>query len=134
VKGIVRGESAKPVLEASKGIMPDTLANHYVIGVINFPLTGRRADGENGGAQPKLSNNAQERVKAATSLTPKGKDAVHPTVAMLMGNGLLLGFLKDSVTLSADDKEVAFSTTIGRMSIKTKFNFKEMMYHETLAV
>jgi hypothetical protein len=33
-----------------------------------------------------------------------------------------------------DDKEVAFATAIGRMAVKTKFNFKEMMYHETLAI
>ena len=132
-KGVVRWESAKPVLEASKGKLPDPLANHDVISVIGFPIGGRRTDSEDGGAM-KLSNAMQERIKAATSLTPKGKDAVHPDVVQLSGFALLLGFAQDSVKLTPDDKEVAFATLIGRMAIKTKFNFKEMMYHETLAI
>ena len=42
-----------------------------------------------------------------------------------------------SLTLQGDGsggKQVAFATQIGRMAIKTKFTFKEMMYHDSLAI
>jgi hypothetical protein len=121
------------VLEASKGKLPEGFENHYVISVIGFPLGGRRSDAEDGGQQ-KLSKTATERITAATSLTPKGRDKVQPDVVQVVNTMLLLGFAKDALKLSPDDKEVAFVTVIGRMSIKTKFTFKEMMYHEGLAV
>ena len=132
-KGIVRWESAKPVLEASKSTMSDAFANHYVISLTGFPLGGRRSDTEID-TQPRLGKNALDRIKSAASLTAKGKDAVPADLAQLAGNALLLGFPKDSLKLSADDKEVAFATMIGRIVIKAKFSFKEMMYHESLAI
>jgi hypothetical protein len=55
-------------------------------------------------------------------------------VAQGVGDSVLLGFSQDALKLSADDKEVAFATVIGKNAIKTKFTFKEMMYHETLAI
>jgi hypothetical protein len=131
VKGTVRWESAKPILEASKETLPDTFADHYVISVIGFPLAGRKTDDD---GQETVSKSALERYKSASSLTPKGKDAVKPDVVLATGIALLLGFAKDTLKLSPDDKEVAFATTIGRNVIKAKFTFKEMMYHETLAV
>jgi hypothetical protein len=132
VKGIVRWESAAPIQEAGKTKLSD-FPNHYVISVIGYPLSGRRNDSGDGG-QATVSKSALERFKAASTLTPKGKDAVHASAAMVVGDALLLGFDKDSLKLTPDDKEVAFATAIGRMAIKTKFNFKEMMYHEALAI
>jgi hypothetical protein len=132
-KGIVRWESAQPIQEAAKTKFSDDFANHYVICVIGFPLTGRKSDSEDSGP-PTVSKSALDRIKAASSLTPKGKDMAQAGVAQVVGDALLLGFSKESVKLSPDDKEVAFVTAIGRMAIKTKFNFKEMLYHETLAI
>jgi len=136
-KGVVRWESAKPVQEASKSTLPDPFANHYVISLNGFPLGPRRPNAEGGteaAEPPKLSKAALDRIKAATSLTPKSKDKVDADVAQMVGNSLLLGFPKDSLKLSAENKEVAFITMIGRMVIRTKFNCKEMMYKETLAI
>jgi hypothetical protein len=132
-KGVVRWESAKPITEATKATLPDEFANHYVISVIGLPLGGRRTDGDSGD-QPKLSNSALDRIKAASNLTPKGKDLAQAGVAQVVGGALLLGFSQETMKLTPDDKEVAFATVIGRMSVKTKFTFKEMMYHETLAI
>jgi len=132
-KGIVRWESAAPIQEAGKTKLSDDFANHYVISVIGFPFGGRRSDSADG-TQPTVSKSALERIKAASSLTPKGKDAVQAGAAQVIGDALLLGFSKESLKLSADDKEVAFATALGRLAIKTKFTFKEMMYHEALAV
>src|SRR5579871_6242147 len=131
-KGVVRWESAKPVLEASKSTMPEAFTNCYVISIIGLPMSGRRSDSTDD--QPKLSKTAADRIKSASSLTPKGKDAVPASVVQLVASILLIGFPKDSAKLSGDDKEVAFATMIGRMAVKTKFTFKEMMYHEDLAI
>lgn len=62
---------------------------------------------------------SRSRIKAATSLTPKDKDAAKADVAQVVGGTLMLGFSKDLLKLSPDDKEIAFATTIGKMAIKT---------------
>jgi len=36
--------------------------------------------------------------------------------------------------LTPDDKEVTFTTQLGRLDLKTKFNLKDMMYHKELAL
>lgn len=132
-KGVVRWESAKPITEATKARLPDEFANHYVISVIGLPLGGRPSDAD-GGDQPKLNDSALDRIKAASSLTPKGKDMAQAGVAQVLGGALMLGFSQETMKLTPDDKEVEFATEIGRMSVTTKFTFKEMMYHETLAI
>jgi hypothetical protein len=132
-KGVVRWESAKPVLEAGKAALPDAFSNHYVISLAGFPIPGRRADAEDGG-ETKLSNAAAERIKTGSSLTAKGKDPVPADVVQVMGGALLLGFPQDKLKLGAEDKEVAFAAMLGRVAVKTKFTLKEMMYHESLAV
>jgi hypothetical protein len=38
------------------------------------------------------------------------------------------------VPLTADDKEVTFTTQMGRLEVKTRFNLKDMMYHKELAL
>jgi hypothetical protein len=47
---------------------------------------------------------------------------------------LLFGFSKEILTLSPGDKEVTFSTHLGRLAVKTKFNLQEMLYRGDLAV
>jgi hypothetical protein len=47
---------------------------------------------------------------------------------------LLFGFSRNSLTLTKDDKEVFFSTTLGRLVVRARFNPKEMLYHGQLAV
>ena len=130
IKGLVRWESAKPILEASKETLPEAFANHYVISVTGFPLGGRRSDSSD--SEP--SEDALDRIKAGATLTPKDKAPAQAGVAQMMGGSLLLGFSEDSLKLTPDDKEVAFAVVLGRISIKTKFTLKEMMYRESLAV
>jgi hypothetical protein len=132
VKGIVRWESAKPIVEAAKSSIPAEFANHYVIAVINFPLGGKKSEDDDG--QAKLSKSALARIQAASSLTPKGKTEAQPGVVQVVGGFLLLGFSKETMPLSLDDKEVAFATVVGKLNIKAKFTLKEMVYHDALAV
>ena len=148
-RGTVRWESAQPVLDALKTPLPDEFANHYVIAVIGFPLPGgqRRYQDEEEDYPPRQSRNdnpprrSQEdtldNLKQLTTLQPKGKELAQAGVVRQQtssNSNLLFGFSKDSLTLTKDDKEVLFSTTLGRLVVKAKFNPKEMLYHGQLAV
>jgi hypothetical protein len=79
-----------------------------------------------------------DRLKSFTSLEPKGKRGAQPGVVQRQestgAGSILFGFSKELLDLSADDKEVTFTTNLGRASLKTKFDFAEMKYHGKLAV
>jgi len=138
--GTVRWESAQPVLDALKAPLPDAFANHYVIAVIGFPLPAseRRYRDEQGDNPPRQSQDDMlDNLKQFTTLQPKGKELAQAGVVQQQtssNSDLLFGFSKDSLTLTKDDKEVLFSTTLGRMVIRAKFDPKEMLYHGQLAV
>ena len=148
-KGTVRWESAKPVLDALKTPLPDAFANHYVIAVIGFPLPvpQRRYQDEQGDNPSRQSqednpprrspDDTLDNLKQFTTLQPKGKELAQAGVVQQQtssNSNLLFGFSKDSLTLTKDDKEVLFSTTLGRLVIRAKFDPKEMLYHGQLAV
>jgi len=139
-KGTVRWESAQPVLDALKAPLPDAFANHYVIAVIGFPLPAgqHRYQNEQGDNPPRQSqDDALDNLKHFTTLQPKGKELAQAGVVQQQTNSnsnLLFGFSKDSLTLTRNDKEVLFTTTLGRMVVRAKFNPKEMLYHGQLAV
>ena len=129
-KGIVRWESAKPVLNATKVALPDQFANHYVISVSGFPF----GDIINVSGHAQFSNSAMEHIMTASSLTPKGKRMAMARVAQVVVGALQLGFPKESIQISRDDEEVAFVTIINRMTIRARFSPKEMMHHGVLSV
>ena len=134
-QGIVRWESAEPIIDATKAdatkaALADAFANHYVIGVSGFPL----GDAISVSGLPTLSDRAMEQIVTASSLTPKGKPMAKARVAQVVVGGVRLGFSQESIQISRGDEEVAFATVINRMTIKAKFNLKEMMYRGTLAV
>lgn len=144
-KGIVRWESAKPIQEALKTPLGAELASSYVISVSGIPVLtpGRQHsdDGDTDTAVSKgLSDDVLERIKNLTYLEPKGKSAAQPSVVQkgpVTNNGsttILFGFPREAVQLSADDREVMFTTQFGKLEIKTKFNLKDMMYHNVLAL
>jgi hypothetical protein len=148
-KGTVRWESAQPVLDALKTPLPDAFANHYVIAVIGFPLPApqRRYQDEQGDNPSRQSqednpprrspDDTLDNLKQFTTLQPKGKELAQAGVVQQQTNSnsnLLFGFSKDSLTLTKNDKEVLFSTTLGRLIIRAKFDPKEMLYHGQLAV
>jgi hypothetical protein len=139
-KGTVRWESAKPVLDALKTPLPDAFANHYVIAVIGFPLPAgpRRYQEEEGDNPPRRSqDDTLDNLKQFTTLQPKGKELAQAGIVQQQtssNSNLLFGFSRDSLTLTKGDKEVLFSTTLGRLVIRAKFDPKEMLYHGQLAV
>ena len=44
------------------------------------------------------------------------------------------GFDRDYLNIKQDDKEASFTTQFGRLTIKAKFNLKEMLYRGELAI
>lgn len=141
-KGTVRWESAKPVLEALKRPLPEAFANHCVISVSGFPMMfgqRRRSQAQGEDDHSPSPGNMLERLKAFTYLQPKGKRLAQPGVIqqeqeMMGGGALLFGFSKEILALGSGDREVIFSTRLGRLEVKAKFNLKEMRYRGELAV
>src|ERR1022692_181246 len=141
----VRWESAKPVQEALKTPLPEGLAGAYVISVSGVPVVepGRQHsdDGDTDSTVSKgLSDEVLDRIKNLTYLEPKGKSPAQPSVVQkgsISSSGrptLLFGFPRDVVALTADDREVMFTTKLGAIEVKTKFNLKDMMYRKELAL
>jgi hypothetical protein len=140
----IRWESAKPIQEALKAPLPEGLTNAYVISVSGVPVLEnerQRTDDDNESQVSKgLSEEVLDRIKNLTYLEPKGKSATQPNVVQkgaISSAGmpsLLFGFPKDVVALTADDRDVSFTTQLGRLEVKAKFNLKDMMYHKELAL
>jgi hypothetical protein len=144
-KGTVRWESAKPILEATKSTLPDIFASHYAIAVSGIPLLNprqRRSQTEEDDSQDSRTSSQSEQdkldeLKQFTTLQPKGKDLVQAGIVQRQvsnGNVILFGFSRETLQLTPNDKEADFSTRLGSLIVKAKFNLKEMMYHEQLAV
>jgi hypothetical protein len=142
--GVVRWVSAKPVQAVLKSPVPEGLGNAYVISVSGIPIvTGDRprssdSDSDTGGANGP-SQDVLDRIKELTYLEPKGKAPAQPgTVqtgsAGFESNVLLFGFSHDLLQLTSEDKEVGFTTQLGKLEIKAKFNLKEMRYRDELAL
>ena len=141
VKGTVRWESAKPVQEALKSTLPESFANRYVISVSGLPMMqgGRdRSEDDNNSGSNQPSQDMLDRLKSVTNLAPKDKRGAQPGVIEQQPSygspSILFGFSKEMLDLSKDEKEVLFTTQLGRIEVKAKFNLKDMLYHGELAV
>ncbi len=142
----VRWESAKPIRDALKSPLPEEFADSYVISVSGVPvLEAGRQRSEDGDTTTTtvskgLSDEVLERIKELTYLEPKGKSPAQPSAVRKGTPGssgaptLLYGFPRDVVPLTADDKDVTFTTHLGRIEVKTRFSLKDMMYHKELAL
>ena len=141
----VRWESAKPVQEALKTPLPEGLAGAYVISVSGVPILSSSRqhsdDPDSDTAVSKgLSDEVLDRIKNLTYLEPKGKSPAQPSAVQkgpISSSGmptLLFGFPREALQLTADDREVLFTTKLGQIEVKSKFNLKDMMYHSELAL
>jgi hypothetical protein len=65
----------------------------------------------------------------STQLIRKGKDPVYPQDVKIDPSTNVVTFLfPKNDSISDDDKDVEFTTTMGRMQIKEKFNLKDMHF------
>ena len=92
--------------------------------------------GERPAGPPAPPGDLTAGLKRGTTLIVKGKAPQNADVVMSMNNNatLLFGFTKDVLALAVTDKEVDFEVKLGALSAKAKFNLKDMMYHEELAL
>ena len=144
-RGIVRWESAKPVQAALKTTLPENLAHSYVISVSGIPiLSAGHLHTDDGDTETTVSKGASEevleRIKDLTYLQPKDKPPAQPGVVEkgpISSTGISpvwFGFSRDILELTPDDREVTFTTQFGKLEIKARFNLKDMMYHNELAL
>ena len=155
----VRWESAAPMLAGRKALLPKEMGGHYVISVNGLSIGGR--GGAGGGRRPDGGNrflqeappqqqadNAQRqrqqidpaqmehRMKDSTTLQVKGKDPVKAALFVRSENGQIMffGFPKEALPVAAGDKDLMFTTRMGPMTLKAKFQPKEMMFKGQLAL
>ena len=78
----------------------------------------------------------QDRLLHAVSLAAKGKDPQNADVVMQTSDKqtLIFGFAKDALPLAVGDKDVEFTMKAGPMTIKAKFEPKEMTYKGALTI
>jgi hypothetical protein len=142
LRATVRWESAKVVLDAFKRPLPEAFSEYYVLSVNGIPVNAgsRRkpptADSDSAGTSDTTSD-LLERLKGVTSLEPKGRHDLQPGIVQKHAastDSVLFGFSKELLAIKPDDKEVTFTTQIGRVSVKARFILREMIYHGELAV
>jgi hypothetical protein len=161
---VIRWESAAPMLAATKFQLPPNLANHYAVSITGLPPQmlamvmngrpgggggrGRGRDGKAPDAPPaeappveagtpeEQAKARQERLLHSVTLTAKGRDPQVADTVMQTSDKqtIIFGFSKDALPLGANDKDVEFAMKTGIMTIKAKFEPKEMMFKGALTV
>jgi len=86
--------------------------------------------------QAQQAKARQDRLLHSVSLSAKGKDPLNADAVMQTSDKqtLIFGFPKEALPLAAGDKDVEFIMKAGPMTIKVKFEPKEMMYKGELTI
>jgi hypothetical protein len=132
---VVRWESAQPVRDALQLPPLQGFEGRYVISVSNIPA-GAMNHRRRGEPEPTPEEVIAELQGAAT-LEVTGRDpAGAGIVRRLAGSqsSYLFGFSQDLLPLTGNEKEVVFLLHTARVSVKEKFELKNMIYHGKLAV
>lgn len=124
-KGVIVWESAQTILDARKKALPEEFKNHYTLSVTGIPLPA------------ESDSDLFDHLRQFTALHPDDQPPVQPGIVQKMeggANGVLLGFSKDVVELTAVDRWIDFSTTLGGVAVKARFETKSMLYKGHLAL
>jgi len=147
---VIRWETAKPISDAVKLTLPPALDNHYAVGIVGLPPNYLLAAGRGGGRgrgrgrseegapqeDPAARQKAMlDRIKASATLTCKGKDPQSADLLLQTADQqtVIFGFPKESLNLTAADKEVTFTFKL-LATFKAKFELKDMTYGGQLAL
>jgi hypothetical protein len=128
----VRWESGQPILDALRAPpLPADLADHYVVSVTNLPIAVVRR-GPRGETTP---DDSLDRIQNGATLQPKGKDPAEAGIARRTRIGsILFGFSRDYLRLTSDDREIYFTLDTELLTVRARFDAKEMIYHGKLAM
>ena len=139
--GTVRWESGRPILDALNSPLPDRFEGHYVISVNGIPLlsTNSRSSSSEDDSDDarRMERDELDRMQGLSSLQLRGKPLVQAgmvTRQVGTGQSFLIGFSREMLPLDFRDGEVLFTTQIVRLVLKARFQLKEMLYHDGLAV
>ena len=131
VRGTVLWQSAQPVMDAVKPEFPEEFANHHVIALVGFPFPPRNDNRDEEDVLNDLKSNTYLRPDRGDSAQP---GVVKRPVSSSINGSILFGFSKDLVKVGPEDKEILFTTRLGRSQIQARFVPKEMLYRGKLAV
>ncbi|MEP6714214.1 MAG: hypothetical protein ABJC09_01490, partial [Terriglobia bacterium] len=154
---VVRWESAKPMLEVTKMKFPAAFDGHYALSVTGLPpqflmlaLTGggrgrggrgRGAGGADEAPQPPedpaaVQKEAIDRLLHSVTLSAKSKDPEAADLVVQTGDkkSLVFGFPTHALPLGAGDKDIEFIMKLGGITVKAKFDAKDMSYKGELAI
>ena len=147
---VVRWDSAPPVREAmkkvtvTKAVQEEDVKAFYILTVEGVRMPGRGGDRERSSAPPQASGPSRlppeqaDRLKATTTLTAKGKNAVNPAEVVVMtgedGKMTFRYYFPRSADFSLDDREVIFQTSLMRFEVKQRFAMKDMTFDGKLAL
>jgi hypothetical protein len=143
----VRWESAQPVLDAVAVPLPQGFEGRYVISVSGLPIgvmeRPRRGESAPMSADPRENTPAArqrrmvEQLQTSATLEARGREPEQPGVVRPVprtSGTYLFGFSKELLPLTANDREIVFTLRTALMSVRAKFDPKEMVYHGQLAV
>jgi hypothetical protein len=135
---LVRWESAQPIQDAGQSPSIQGLIGRYVISVTNIPpgVMNRPRRGARGGDGPTQEDLLAELQGAATLESPGRDPAGAGAVRHMAGseNNYLFGFSRELLLLNGAEKEVTFVLHTARVSVKAKFEPRNMMYRGKLAL
>jgi hypothetical protein len=144
----VRWESAQPILDALGKAPVAEFEGRYVLSVSGLPLgiTERkrrgseidtlRADPEENTPVARQRRMVEE-LQASATLEAKGREPAQPGLvrpAPRAPGTYLFGFSKELLPLTARDREILFTLRTALMSVRAKFEPKEMFYRGRFAV
>ncbi len=135
---VVRWESAEPIRMAMVSSLPKGLEDRYAIGVSNIPpeaMNAAKRRGEDG--TPQTLETMLRDLEAAATLEAAGKDPAGAGIVRRIPGAestYVFGFAKEFLQLTPQDREAVFTLRTARVSVKARFNLKEMIYRGKLAL
>ncbi|HXJ37796.1 MAG TPA: hypothetical protein VNH18_00885, partial [Bryobacteraceae bacterium] len=139
----VRWDSSQPIRDALGFPLPGDFADRYVIAVTSLPygIMEKPRRGAEGPAEPETPIARQRRMtellQLAGSLEVKGKESAQAGVVRPAPKAMatwLFGFSKEFLHIDASDREVQFTLHTAFLSLRAKFDPKNMIYHGKLAL
>jgi len=127
----LRWESAQPILDALRAPLAADFEGHYVVSVTNLPVVNVRRPGRGGETAP---DDTLDRMQNGATLQVKGKDPGEAGIVRRTRIGsILFGFSRDYLRLTPEDREIVFTLDTDQLTLKARFDAKEMVYHGKLA-
>ena len=127
VQAEVRWESAKPLCDAQKRT-PDGAKDFYIIGLTgDFPDLAKPDPDES----PTAAEQRAEMLRGYTKLERRGDSPIYLDHIQPVKEGEWFFFSRLD-PIKAAHKEITFTTKLGPLEFKAKFNLKDMLYHGKL--